>query len=355
MRILVDIGYPTNVHFFKNIIWSLEKYGNEVKITLRNRDVAKYLLDAYGFKYETLVEEHYKGLFNKAIGMLKIDYKLYKIAKKFNPDILVGESPYIAHVGKLLRKPSMVFCNNESKYGAYFENMAFSRFADVICTSMSFEDNFDSKKHVKYNGYYFGACLHPNYFKPDPTVLDDLGLDEDEKFFILRFRSYEGSHDIGQRGFDFEKIEFIKELEKYGRVLVKSETKLSNDLRRYETPVVEKIHDALFFADVYIGDGFSMATEAAILGTPSILVSTIKRGYINELRDKYGLIFTCESDLEALRIVSNIQKEPSLKRKWREKREKMLSEKIDVLKFIVDFIEKYPESFYEFKSKQQKQ
>ncbi len=41
-----------------------------------------------------------------------------------------------------------------------------------------------------------------------------------------------------------------------------------------------------------------------------------------------------------------------LKRKWRKKREKLLSEKIDVARFMTEFIENYPDSFDEYKETQ---
>lgn len=345
MKILVDIGHPANVHFFKNIIRLLEKEGNEVKITLRNRDVAKYLLNIYGFEYETLVERHYKGVLNKAIGMLKIDYKLYKVAKKFGPDILTGEDFfYIAPVSKLLRKPSIVFINNEMG----FYNKLFSRFADVICTSKSFNESFDSKKHIKYDGYYFGAYLHPSYFKPDPSVLEDLCLNKDEKFFILRFRTYDAFHDIRHRGFHADRLKLAKELEEHGRVLILSDSELGGELEKYRIPPSERLHDLLYFAYMCIGDGFSTAAEAAILGTPSILVSTIDRGYIKELRDRYNLVITCKNSEEAHEIVRSLLEKSDLKKEWRRRARKMQSEKIDVVKFVVDLIKRYPESVSEY-------
>ena len=79
MRILIDIGHPAQVHFFKHIIWGLEERGHKVKIALRNSDVAKKLLDYYGFDYEIVIQEHYKGLFKKAVGIFWIDYKIFKI------------------------------------------------------------------------------------------------------------------------------------------------------------------------------------------------------------------------------------------------------------------------------------
>ncbi|MBT4513007.1 MAG: DUF354 domain-containing protein [Chloroflexi bacterium] len=51
MRLLVDIGHPAHVHFFKNAIWALQSRGHNVLITARKKEIALDLLDAYGFDY----------------------------------------------------------------------------------------------------------------------------------------------------------------------------------------------------------------------------------------------------------------------------------------------------------------
>jgi predicted glycosyltransferase len=94
---------------------------------------------------------------------------------------------------------------------------------------------------------------------------------------------------------------------------------------------------------MYIGDGASMAAEAAILGVPSIYVSNMKRrwGYINELEKRYGLLYTFSDREKALEKASKLLKYKNFENKWQKKREKMLSEKIDTAKYMVEFIEKY--------------
>jgi hypothetical protein len=41
MKILIDIGHPAHVHFFKNAIRELEGRGHEVKVTARDKEVAR--------------------------------------------------------------------------------------------------------------------------------------------------------------------------------------------------------------------------------------------------------------------------------------------------------------------------
>jgi predicted glycosyltransferase len=349
MKILVDIGHPAHVHLFKNMIWNLEEDGHEVKITARDKEITLYLLGAYGFGYEN-VGKHRKGLVNKAWGVIHVDYKLYKVAKKFKPDIFTSHgSMYASHVAKLLGKPHISLEDTEHSTG---QIRLYAPFTDVVLTPSCFKIDL-GKKQVKYNGYHELAYLHPNYFKPDPSVLDELGLSEDDKFIILRFVSWSASHDIGEKGFDLEtKRQFIKELKNYGRVFITSEEKLSREFEKYKisTPP-EKIHDLLYYATIYIGEGATMATEAGLLGTPSIYLSSLvgTMGNFEELENGYGLVYSFRDPRMALEKALELLEDEKVKAKWQKKREKLLNEKIDVTKFMIDFIENYPESFNEYK------
>lgn len=354
MRLIIDIGHPAHVHFFRNTIRKLESDGHEVKITARNKEVTLSLLNLYNFEYENLGENR-KGLLNKAIGMLSIDNKLYKIAKKFKPQLLIGiHNPYVAHVAKLTGAKSIIFTDTEKVKIA--SNLTF-RFADTICTPACFKEELDPKKHIRYNGYKEIAYLHPDYFKPDDSVLDDLGLSKGEKFTIVRFISWKANHDIGLKGIKKEE-EFIKELENYGRVFISSERPINKSLQKFELKIQpQKLHSLLSFSQLYIGEGGTTAVESAILGTPAIHIegdangrpTGESSGNFMELRDKYDLLYFYADENNALQKAREILGNKSSKMEWKNKKEKLLKDKIDVTSWMTDFIERYPESFDECK------
>ena len=226
-------------------------------------------------------------------------------------------------------------------------------FTDVILTPSCFKRDLGSKQ-VKFNSYYELAYLHPSYFKPNPAVLEELGMDKDNKYILLRFSSLTSHHDIGVRGFNFktrmEMHEFIKKIEKYGQVFLTSEIKLDSELEKYKISVsLKNFHSLISFAAMYIGDGASMAAEAAILGVPSVYVSTTRRGYLDELEERYDLAYTIKNREQALKKGVGLLEDENIK--WQKKRETLLSEKIDTTKFMVEFIENYPESFRNLKTR----
>jgi len=176
----------------------------------------------------------------------------------------------------------------------------------------------------------------------------------------LRFISWSASHDIGLRGIR-DASNLIKSLEPYGRILITSEKKLNSKLEKYRiTCSPEKIHSLLYYAQLYIGEGGTMATESAILGTPAIHIESNSSGIATgnfsgnflELRDKYGLLYFYPNQEQALEKAVEILENENSKREWQKKRERLLKEKIDVTTWMTDFIERYPESFYEYRKQE---
>jgi len=360
MRILIDIGHPAHVHLFRNMVRNMQGHGHQVQIVARNKEVALDLLRLYGLDYENR-GEIYHSLIDKAIGMLRIDYRVYNIAKNFKPDILIGvHNPYIAHVGKLLGKPSIIFNDTEN---VRIASALTYPFADVILTPSCFLEKVNQKKHVTFNGYKELAYLHPNYFTPDPGIFNEVGLSEGEPYILLRFISWAASHDVNLHGIKSgsEKA-FIESLEKYGKIFITSERKLPSELEKYRLQVSpDKIHSLLHYARLYIGEGGTMATEAAILGTPAIHIEATSSGMASgelcgnflELRDTYDLLYFYADQDHALVKALDILQEPDSKAIWQQKREKLLSEKIDVTSWLTDFVERYPDSFHEYMARKE--
>lgn len=349
MKVIIGVGHPKQVHFCKNIARNLIEDGHEVKILAIDKDITLQMLDVYGLDYE-VYGIHQDSMVWKAYSMPFRTYRALGISKKFKPDILMGGTPYLAYVSKILRKPHIMVSDTEHASVTHW--LAYP-FTDVICTPSCFKKKINPKKHVPFDGYLELAYLHPNYFTPDPSVLDELELDKDDKFIILRFVAWRASHDIGDMGFS-GKEQVVKSIERYGRVFITSETELPVELEKYRITIPpEKIHHLMYYADMFVGESAPMSTESAILGTPAIFVSTSSRGYTDELESKYNMIYTFSdphnAQKKALEKAIELLEDKNTKKKWQKKREKLLNEKIDVTKFMTEFIENYPESFHTLK------
>ena len=337
MRVLIDIGHPAHVHYYKNIISILEKKGVRFIVTARKKEFSHHLLNKYKINYIDRGSGS-NSVLGKLIYTVKADFLILKISIKFKPKLMLSfGAPYISHVGYVLGIPTMVMDDTENaKLGQLF----YKHFATVILSPSTFKPYF-GRKHEKFNGYMELCYLHPKYFRPDENVLIDLGVNEGEVYSVLRFVGWKAHHDIGHKGLqEGDKRRIVDVLEGYGRVFISSESELPNELLKYRLPTQpEQIHSVLYYSSLFFGESATMASESAVLGTPSIYLDNDGRGYTDEQQEKYGLVNNFkESHVDiavekAEEILLNYQPQ-----KWHNRRNKLLREKIDVTQYLVEKI-----------------
>lgn len=340
MKILIDLGHPAHIHYFKNFIKIMEGKGHEFAFVARDKEVLHQLLDTLEMKYTNRGKGR-KSLIGKLFYLFTADYVIYKVARKFKPDIFLSfSSTYAAHVSRLAGKPHIVLDDTEH---AKFELLMYPPFSDVILNPKPFWKQF-SKKQIYFDGYMELCHLHPNYFTPDPSIIESYGINPDERFFIVRFVSWNASHDIGQSGLSIAvKKSIISQLEEKGRVLISSEGTLPESLEKYRIKInPAHLHHFLFYANLYIGEGATTASECIILGTPAIYVNSLDAGTISEQSSKFGLISLRNAE-GISDIIENVLSVNS-KEKSLNFRTSLLNEKIDVTAFLVWFVANYPES-----------
>lgn len=349
MRILLTIGHPAHVHYFRNFIRIMESKGHRFLIMAKNRNVTFKLLEYYDLPFIKR-KDYPKSIIRKLLNVPLTDVHVMHHALKFKADMLMGFSgTFIAHAGKFLNIPSVVIDDTEH---ANLAHASYKPFARHILTPTTFNKDL-GRKQLKFEGYMELCYLHPNYFTPDPSILDLLGVKKGERFVILRFVSWGATHDVGHSGMSLEmKRKAVKKLTAYAKVFISSEKELPDDLMEYQIKIPpHRMHDALFYADLLYGESATMASECACLGTPSIFIDNSGRGYTDEEEQKYGLVFNFSESLDdqerSIEQAILLMKDEGLKDKWQAKTKKMLSDKIDVTAFFVWFFQNYPESYKE--------
>ncbi|MEA3502044.1 MAG: DUF354 domain-containing protein [Actinomycetota bacterium] len=340
MRILVDLLHPAHVHVFRNLISQMQVNGDEVLVTARDKDVTLALLDEYDIEHLTIS--------NQASGTVGLvgewalrSTRLARVARSFKPDVLTGiMGVSIAPVGKLLRIPSVVFYDTEF---ATTTNRVVYPLATAVVTPDCYSAPVNGN-HIQHQSYHELAYLHPDRFQPDPDVVAGAGIDPDSRYFIVRFVSWEASHDRGELALTSDqKRALIHQLANRGRVLISSEMPLPGDLERfaYRGPT-SAIHHVMAFASLVVGESATMASEAAVLGTPAVYVATTSRGYIDDLQERYGLVrhFDPTAFEDALDTASSFTGDDA-QRSAAQARERLLHDKVDLTDWMVDFFERY--------------
>ncbi len=344
-KVFFDIGHPAHVHYFKNTINFLKSKDIEIFLTARNRYPVFELLKSEKIDYYDRGQGRDSRL-GKLSYMLEADYKLLSIAKTFNPDLFVSFGAiYATHVAKLLSKPSIFLDDTDS-------NVLNRKFALPFATNIFSPSVFSfnlGEKHIKFDSYMELAYLHPRVFNPSRKLVESLGISTAAVYTVIRFVDWKASHDFNHSGITQDnKIKAVKEFSQYGKVLISSESKLPPQIAKYATAFPpEYMHHVMSFANLVYGESATMASEAAVLGVPSIYLDNDGRSYTDEEEERYNLVsnFTESLSDQEKSIVRG--KEILGKGKstyFMEQREKILMEKISLSDYFNWLIINYPNS-----------
>lgn len=342
MKILIDIGHPAHVHYFKHFIRLMKEKGHEFLIIAKDRNVTLELLEYYRLPY--IKRKNYpKSLLGKLINIPFTDLKVIKLALSFKPDILLGFSgTHIAHAGYLLRRPSVVIDDTEH---AKLAHASYKPFASIILTPDWFNKNMGNN-HLRFDSYMELCALHPEYFTPDESVRSLLGLNESEEYIILRFVSWSASHDVGQSGLTLEsKRSIVERYKDKFRIFISAEKEIPPDLEQYRLKVpAAKLHDVLAFAKLHIGEGSTTASECAVLGTPAIYINSLVVGNCKEEEEIYNLCYNYTTPEGFLDKADEILSMHNSKLFYAANRKKLIEDKINPTAFLIWFFQEYPES-----------
>ena len=348
MRVLIDIGHPAHVHYYRNLAQELQKAGSEVFWSVKDIPVAKRLLEYYGFQYIVLPKKA-DGLFGKIFKQLQYNTILWLFCYREKIDLAIGTSASVPHVSRISSVASIIFDDDDDDVQPMVTRYV-TPFADVLLSPDALKGTRKRKDTIYYPGYHELAYLHPKRFTPDPKILNEVGLSPSDTFFIMRFNVFKAHHDVGVKGLSLEqKLKLIKILEPRGKIFITTEREIELELKAYQLKVSpEKIHSLMAYATIFLGDSQTMTSEAAVLGVPSLRCNSFagRISYLEEEEHRYGLTFAFQShqfDKMVLKL-KELLDTPDLKERWQEKREKILDDKIDVTAFWCWFIQNYPES-----------
>lgn len=337
LRIAVDITHPAHFHFFKHAIAEWQSQQHDVLILSRDKDLTLDLLDEAGLKHRCLSRVR-KGMVGLGLELVQHSAGVYQAMRKHRTQVVAAiGGTFIVHPARLLGIPSLVFYDTEN---ATLSNRITYPAATRIYTPRAYRDDLGAK-HERYNGYQELAYLHPKRFTPDPAFLAVEGIQPGEAFTFVRLVSWGSHHDVHDYGVqDVQNV--VRRLEKYGRVLISSESPLPDNLKQYERKGRKSdVHHVMAFAQLLFGESATMASESAQLGVPAIFLSTSSRGYTDELERRYQMVanFNGEQAIEAqaLDCAEAMLAEPAST--FRERHQKMMNEQIDVSAFIVQAVE----------------
>jgi len=344
MRVMFDLGHASHYYLLRPVMKALRDRGDEVRIIVRDREgLVSKLLIADGEKFQIISKDVKRGAVRKTMRMIVNDIRVLKIAAEFRPDVFLSlASPYAGFASFVLRKPHIIYTDTEVARIILLLALPFST---TMITPASFTSKYRKRNHIRTDGYKVLAYLNPKSFRPDPSVLAGSGLTEGDRFTVVRFSSYDASHDFGLAGLNAEsRVRLVEELAKHSKVIVSSEVELEPRLKEFEYRLPpEKILDLIYYASLYVGEGATMACEAAVLGVPSVFIHRNTAGILDDL-EREGLLRSFhrpnEDLTEIMALCRKMLEDGSFKREQKEKSKALFKKKEDPADVIIREVER---------------
>ena len=345
MKIFIDIGHPAHVHYFRNLIMEMSK-NHDFFIVARTRASIHELLSYYNIHYHSRGKGKNSKL-GKLLYMLQAVALMLTYAIQFKPDIFLSfSSPYAAQTSWILRKPHIAL--NDTEPSDKMHGRFTYPFSNTIIIPVYYQNDLGEKQLLLATTmeYFY---LHPGFYTPNKSIFKLLNLSPKENYVIVRLVSWNAHHDYGQSGLTLnEQRSIIRFLSKHYQVFISSESPLVNEFEGYRLNIpAERMHDALAFATLFIGESATMASESAILGTHAVYVNSLPLMGSLKIAAEFGLLKHFSSGEGVLKYVKEITKNNEIKKEMITRSKDLTKNFINPTHFLRWFIEDYPASFYQ--------
>ncbi len=296
VRVWIDLTNSPHVLVFRPLIRLLREQGHEVAITAREYAQTVDLLRLHGIEATVIGRHGGRSAVAKARAMATRLPALRRFARACRPDVALAHGSYdLTLAARSLRIP----CTTSFDYEfAWLQHQLGCRAATrvLVPEAIPWERlrryGLAPPKLVRYPGlkeeYYLAD------FRPDPAVLDQLGLDRDRVVVVLRPPPDVSLYHRGGNPL------FLRLLHVLGRrpdvhavVLPRTEEQRAfvRSLRLPSFVVPDRAvdgHSLIAFADLVVSSGGTMNREAAALGVPVYTTFRGRMGAVDEALVRQG-------------------------------------------------------------------
>jgi hypothetical protein len=295
-KIWIDLDNTPHVPFFIPIIRELERRGHQVVLTARDAFQVCELADENRLQYIKIGRHYGKNLFMKVFGLLWRSAQLMPFCLRQKPGLALSHgSRSLALLCKLLGIPAVLIMDYE-----HTRTIPFARHRWLItpnAVSGNWPKSFE--KHIRY---YRGIKedVYVPEFKPDPSLLEELGLRHDEMVITVRPPANEAHYYNPESDVLFvELMSRICRTPGLRAVLLPRHHLQEQALRANypewfkdgKTVVPPRAVDGLdliWLSDLVVSGGGTMNREAAALGVPVYSIFRGKSGAVDRRLEQEG-------------------------------------------------------------------
>ena len=270
---LFDMVHPADFHFFVPMIDEVQRRGDRAVVATRHKDVLVDLADEAGLAQVVVSSAGSRSRVREAKELSTRVGRLCSMIRREGVDLVMTRNPSGALAARLMRIPSMFDTDDGPAVGLLYWAAAIP--ATVITSPASGDVDY-GRKHQAYRGFKETASLRPDRFVPDAALVRGAGPDPSGPYSLVRAVAMEATHDHGEDGLDDRTLRRVVELlSPVGPVWISSERHLPVDLERQRLPKSgASFRHVVAMAQVLVGDSQTTAAEAAILGVPSLRLSS---------------------------------------------------------------------------------
>lgn len=295
-HIWVDLDNTPHVPFFIPIIRELERRGHKVTLTARDAFQVCELADKMGLHYTKAGRHYGKNMARKVFGLLWRSLQLTPFLLRQRPRLALshGSRSQIL-LSNLFRIPTILVMDYE-----YAQTIPFAHPRWMIVPMALAGKKLYSKE--EYVRYYRGIKedVYAPEFKPDPTLLKDLGLGQDEIVVTVRPPANEAHYYTPESDrLMLELMSRIRQTPGIRVVLLPRNQAQGRDLKARhpewflndKTIIPSRVVgglDLLWFSDLVVSGGGTMNREAAALGVPVYSIFRGKSGAVDLMLEKEG-------------------------------------------------------------------
>ena len=292
-----DLTNPAHVIVLRPLVELLEARGHEVTLTARPLSHTTELLDDWGHPYTAIGQHGGAGKLGKAMAAGSRTAQAFAFArgKGFDYGFAHGSTD-LPPVGRLLRIPNTTMFDYEWATVQHSLNCRLATrvlIPDAIPAQRVARYGARPPKLVRYPGlkeeYYLSG------FKPDESVLDELGIDSSRVVAVVRTAPSYALY-LGGSENDLVPRVLQRLIGEGAQVVVLPRTDEQRQaLRRLDPGLVvpERAVDArslAALADLVVSAGGTMVREAAVLGTPVWSIFEGRLGAVDELLISEGRV-----------------------------------------------------------------
>lgn len=302
-KIWIDLDNSPHIPFFKPIIGQLERHGYTVVLTARDCFQTCELADLAGFRYRRIGRHFGKNMVLKVAGLVIRSLQMVPFVWREKPDLAVSHGSRSQHLNSfLLRLPVVNILDYEHAKIMPWVNFVSIVVPEVIPTE---DVPIEPERILKYSG--IKEDVYVPDFKPDPTLLDEIGIGKDKIVISIRPPASEAHYRSAESEVLFEKtIDFLAEKEDACLVILpRNDTqkkwiadrwpRLCGDGKMiFPKKAVDGLN-LIWWSDLVISGGGTMNREAAALGVPVYSIFKGKTGAVDRYLADSGRLILVES------------------------------------------------------------